>query len=213
LDAILRSSRPNAYFFNLLNAAFDDVIIKRLDSQGPPISHLINGKYLIGDGEACTWFIANSDNELLGFWCLSVDEIAELQTKIGDEAALREALAMELLSPWTEEGRLRRKVSNYIEAWLHTQYEVFIGGTHIRWLLQGELRVIVSITLRNDQNVSGTLSIPPELESELKQRPPVDCSLKIASTIDNLMSNFVDLNQTHRGDRPNVSALIRRLTT
>jgi hypothetical protein len=213
-DGLLRSSRPKPYFFGLLNEAFDEVIMKRIRSEDNEAPHLlVMGRYLIADGEACAWFIVNENDELLGFWCLSADEISEFQTKIGDQAALHKAMALELLTPWTEDERLIRKVSNCIEAWLHTQYELVVKTTHIRWLLQGERRVVVSVKLQNDFDFTGTLTIQSELESELRRRPPNDCALRVASAIDSLMGNFVDLGQIQKGGRPNISALIQRLTT
>jgi hypothetical protein len=213
-DALLRSSRPNAHFFKLLEEAFNEVIVNRATVQGDKTPHLyIKARYLISDSEALSWFIAEENNDLLGFWFLSADEIAELQTKTGDDAALQEAMALELLTPWTEDERLVRKVSDCIDAWLHTQYELFVSTTHIRWLLEGGRRVVVSVKLQNDVEFSGTWDIPSELESELRTRPTSDCSVRIAIGIDRLMINFVDLGQSQRDGPPNISALVRRLTT
>jgi hypothetical protein len=213
---LMRSSRPSDYVISLIDSEFDQVQKKNrpLDWN---LKHSVSVSSPTEEGVRRTWFLIGIQNELLGFWTLSEEEVAEASAHAVNPKELRRNLERSLFGSWLAEGVDKKKavadkVGSHIVGWLRTQHELWVKQWQMRWLLQEEQpHCVVKMLLEDGRQISLDFIVPPEFMSEQLEPPSYARAVAIAACIDRYMVQYVDSDLQLIDGRPNMSALEARV--
>jgi hypothetical protein len=210
---LLRSSRPNDYLIDLIDEQFFQIRNRWIDNAA--LKYVAHVSSPSRDGIRRTWFGIGHQYELIGFWTLSEEEIAEASAYAADAKQLRNYLDRELFGSWASGSDLERsvdKVGSHIAAWLDTRYDGYVGKWQIRWQLQdAEPRVTVTILLREGAQFSNEIEVSRAWLGHLNEHPAHERGVDVARLVDQFMTGHVDIDLEPVNGRPNVSGISQRL--